>query len=74
MKKYQPPPEVAEIVRYWMPDASEEELKEATVNFREYLGVVYRIFLRLENEDRLDEIRDFPDRNDRVKESNKDQV
>jgi|CXWL01.1.fsa_nt_gi hypothetical protein len=50
-------PEIAKIVRYWMPNDSEEELKEATVNFREYLGVIYRIFLQLEREGRLNEIR-----------------
>jgi len=74
MKKQPPIPEIAEIVRHWMPDASEEELKEATINFREYLGVIYRIFLRLEAEDRLDEIRDFPDISDKVNESNNHQV
>jgi 2,3-bisphosphoglycerate-independent phosphoglycerate mutase len=74
VKKYQPPPEIAEIVRYFMPDASDEELKEATVNFRAYLAVLYRIFLRLEAEGRLDEIRDFPPDNDRVKEPNNDQI
>ncbi len=42
-----------------MPDADEEELKEATVNFRAYSVVLYRIFLRLEVEDRLDEIKSF---------------
>ncbi len=74
MKKRPPLPEISEIVRDWMPDASEDELKEATINFREYLAVIYRIFLRLEAEDRLDEIRDFPDIDDRVSESNNDQV
>nr|SPS05224.1 protein of unknown function [Candidatus Nitrotoga fabula] len=49
-------PEVADIVRHWMPDASEEELREATVNFRNYLAVIYRIFLRLEREGKLDQI------------------
>jgi len=50
-------PEIAEIVRNLMPDANEEDLKEATVNFRAYLAVLYRIFLRLESEGRLDEIK-----------------
>ena len=49
-------PEIAEIVRYWMPDANEEELKEATVNFRAYLAVLYRTFERLDREGRLNEI------------------
>lgn len=74
MKKYPPPPEIAEIVQHFMPDASDEELKQATVNFRAYLAVLYRIFLRLEAEGRLHEIRDFPPNNDKVKESNSDEV
>ena len=66
MKENKNIPEIAEIVRHWMPNASEEELKEATVNFRAYLAVLYRIFLRLEAEGRLDEICDFPEEDDRV--------
>ena len=66
MRKIKEPPEIAEIVQHWMPNASEEELKEATVNFRAYLAVLYRIFLRLEAEGRLDEICDFPEEDDRV--------
>ena len=50
-------PEIAEIVRHWMPNASDEELKEATINFRAYLAVLYRIFERLDQKGRLDEIR-----------------
>lgn len=69
MKDKQNIPEIAEIVRHWMPNASDDELKEATVNFRAYLAVLYRIFLRLEAEGRLDEIRDFPENNDKVNES-----
>lgn len=72
MRKIKEPPEIAEIVRYFMPDASDEELKEATVNFRAYLAVLYRIFLRLEAEGRLNEIRDFPENNDKVIESKPD--
>lgn len=72
MKENQNIPEIAEIVRHWMPDASDEELKEATVNFRAYLAVLYRIFLRLEAEGRLHEIRDFPENNDKVIESKSD--
>ncbi len=68
MRKIKEPPEIADIVRYFMPDANDEELKEATINFRDYLAVLYRIFLRLEAEGRLDEIRDFPDNNDKVNE------
>jgi len=67
MKENQNIPEIAEIVHHWMPDASEDELKEATVNFRAYLAVLYRIFLRLEAEGRLDEICDFPEKDDRVR-------
>ena len=66
MRKFKELPEIAEIVRYFMPDASDDELKEATVNFRAYLAVLYRIFLRLEAEGRLDEICDFPEEDDRV--------
>lgn len=54
-------PEIAEIVKYLMPDASEDELKEATVNFRAYLAVLYRIFERLDREGRLDEIKSICD-------------
>ena len=72
MIKIKEPPEIAEIVRYFMPDASDDELKEATVNFRAYLAVLYRIFLRLEAEGRLHEIRDFPENNDKVIESKPD--
>ncbi len=70
MKENQNIPEIAEIVRHWMPDASEDELKEATVNLREYLAVIYRIFLRLEAENRLDEICVISDMDGRVNESN----
>lgn len=72
MRKIKEPPEIAEIVRYFMPETSEEELKEATVNFRAYLAVLYRIFLRLEAEGRLNEIRDFPENSDKVIESKSD--
>lgn len=49
-------PKAAEFVRHVMPDATEEEQIEATENFRNYLKVVYRIFLRLEAEGKLPEI------------------
>ncbi len=58
MKKREPIPEIATVVRRWMPNASDEELKEATINLRRYLAVVYRIFLRLEAEGKLSEPRD----------------
>lgn len=70
MKENQNITEIAEIVHHWMPDASEDELKEATVNLREYLAVIYRIFLRLEAENRLDEICIISDGDGRVNESN----
>lgn len=70
MKEQSPIPEIADIVRHWMPDASEDELKEATVTLREYLAVIYRIFLRLETENRLDEICVISDMDGRVNESN----
>lgn len=44
-------PEVSELVRGWMPDADEAELKQATVNLRRYLATSYRIAIRLEAED-----------------------
>lgn len=49
-------PEIAELVLYYMPDATKEEQIEATANLREYLGVIYNIFLRLEREGKLDTI------------------
>ena len=63
-------PEIADIVRHRMPDASEDELRGATINLREYLAVIYRIFLRLETENRLDEICVISDMDGRVNESN----
>lgn len=70
MKENQTIPEIAEIVRHWMPDANEDELREATINLREYLAVIYRIFLRLEAENRLDEICVISDMDGRVNKSN----
>ena len=46
----EPIPEIAQAVKYWMPDATEEEQKRATVNLRRYLAVVYQIYLRFERE------------------------
>ena len=46
-------PKVAEIVRHWMPDASEEELEEATVTLWNYLAGIYQIVLRLEVEGKV---------------------
>ena len=67
MKKREPIPEIATVVRRWMPDASDAELKEATINLRRYLSVVYRIFLRLEAEGKLPEPRDNLGEDDTVK-------
>jgi len=66
MEKRKTIPEIAEVVRHWMPDANEEELKAATVNLRNYLAVIYRIVLRLESEGRLTKVRDKSSINDRV--------
>lgn len=66
MKEQKPIPEIAEIVRHWMPDACESELKAATVNLRKYLAVVYRIFLELESEGRLPDVRDNSMNDDKV--------
>lgn len=58
MRKKETPPKIAEVVRIWMPEAREEELIDATLNFREYLGVVYRIFNRIEDEKHQADLRD----------------
>ena len=63
-------PEVAEVVRHWMPDATEEEQKVATNNMRNYLAAVYRIVLRLEAEGRLCDTRDKYPISDTVAASN----
>lgn len=62
-------PEITPVVRRWMPNASDDELKEATINLRRYLAVVYRIFLRLEAEGKLPEPRDNLDDDYRDKKS-----
>lgn len=46
----EPIPEIAIVVKRWLPDATEEEQKRATVNLRRYLAVVYQIYLRFERE------------------------
>ena len=58
MKKREPIPEISPIVRKWLPDANDEELKLATFRLRDYLSQVYRIFLRLEAEGKLPVPRD----------------
>lgn len=40
------PDDISPLVKKWMPDATDEELREATVNFREFIAVIYRIHLR----------------------------
>ena len=42
--------QISPLVRKLMPKASEEELVEATKNFREFLGVLYRMYERREAE------------------------
>ena len=71
MKRNEEIPEIADIVKYWMPDASEEEQKEATVNVRAHLAVIYRIYLRLEREGKLHLIYEDLDENGRVENSQK---
>lgn len=66
MKKREPIPEIATVVRRWMPDASEDELKEATTRLRRYLAVVYDIYLRLEAEGRFPLPRDNSKESDTV--------
>jgi hypothetical protein len=51
MKETKPAPEIAEVIRHWMPHASEDRQKAATVNLRGYLAVIYRIACRLEAEE-----------------------
>ena len=76
MKNSEPIPEIAEIVQNWMPNASEDELKAATINLRDYLAVVHRIFLRLDAENKnLDaRARDNSSISDTVEATNHDQV
>lgn len=66
MKKRAKLPEVSDLVRSWMPDASHEELVEATNNLHEYLAVIYRITLRREAEEKYSMQRDNSGRNDTV--------
>ena len=51
--------QISPLVRKLMLEASEEELVQATKNFREFLGVLYRMYGRLEAE------RHFKRRNER---------
>ncbi len=48
MRKRAPLPEVSPVVQSWLPEASNEELKEASNNLRRFLAVAYRIYLRIE--------------------------
>jgi len=57
-------PKVAEVIRHWMPDASEEEQIEATENLRGYLAVVNRIVLHLESEGKLQKPKEENTKND----------
>jgi hypothetical protein len=66
MEKRELIPEIADAVRHWMPHAHEEEQKQATVNLRRYLAVVYRLFLRLEAEGKLPKPRDNSEDGDTV--------
>lgn len=45
---------VSPIIDRYHPDASDAEKAVMTIELREYLGVLYRIFCRLEAEERLD--------------------
>ncbi len=49
-------PPISPLVREWMPNASEEELVQGTVQLSRFLAVLYRVFLRLESEGKLDQI------------------
>jgi hypothetical protein len=49
----EPIPEIAEAVKHWIPNATEEEQKKATVNLRGFLEVMYRVYLRLKSEGKI---------------------
>lgn len=66
MKKREPIPEIAIVVRRWLPNASDDELKQATVRLRRYLAVVYSIYLRYEAEGRFPLPRDNYEDDDTV--------
>ena len=66
MKKRETITDISIVVRLWMPDASDEELKEATTRLRRYLAVVYEIYLRLESEGRFPLTRDNSKESDTV--------
>ncbi|MGK2957403.1 MAG: hypothetical protein ACSLFB_03175 [Acidimicrobiales bacterium] len=74
MKEKMPIPEISPLVRHWMPEADEDELKEATSNLRGFLTIVHRIFLRLEAEGRLPVVCDNSSINGRVEEPNENQI
>lgn len=44
--------DVSPLIKRWMPEASRNEQIEATRNFRAYMRVLYRIYLRIEQERR----------------------
>lgn len=67
-------PEISPLIEHWMPDASEEDKRRATVNFRNYLAVAYRIFERLEAEGKLPEPRDKSERYVTVDESKQEEI
>jgi hypothetical protein len=43
-------PEVSPLIEKWHPQATLEEQRQYTQEFRAYLAVLYRIFLRLDAE------------------------
>lgn len=58
MKRRTQIPEIAEVVQLWMPEATDNELKEASVNLRRYLAVIYGSTLRLESEENFEPAND----------------
>jgi hypothetical protein len=70
MRKKVPVPEICPLVKEWMPEATDDDLKSATVRLRGYLAVVHRIFQRLESESTLPEVRDKCSLGDRVSNDN----
>jgi hypothetical protein len=74
VKKYTQIPDVAEAVKHLMPQATEDELKEATENFRDFLRELYDIFMTRCDTFNEDDFRDIWTRNGTVEESNEKEI
>lgn len=42
--------EISPLVRRWLREANDEELREATANFRSFLAILYDAYLKRERE------------------------